>query len=117
MEHNDIIRCDPKCYGYTRFDTILVQTSNGPRPARLHLIFETVAYKKVWQLARVTYFTMIETTVHDRTIGMAKYEEECNGEFIFLNSIIRSCYMTPVGSSQNIFYLNNLVCGDTDIFI
>ena len=54
IEHRDIIRCRPTFHRRVHFDTVLVQTPDGYRPACLHLIFEAVAYGKQWQVAWVT---------------------------------------------------------------
>jgi hypothetical protein len=74
IEMVNIVRSSPRCYGYVRFDTVLIQTASGYQPARLHLVFETLAYQK--QLARVTYFTRVESIKIDRTIGMVRYQED-----------------------------------------
>ena len=114
----DIIHCNPRCYHRVRFDTILVDIGQGwYRPARLHLVFELTVYQLRWQLARVTYFTQLKTRREDRIIGMDRYEEERCGEFIFLDSILRSCYMQPDPRSPGYFYLNNLATGSTDLYL
>jgi hypothetical protein len=117
IEHRDIIRCRPTFHRRVRFDTVLVQTPDGYRPARLHLIFEAVAYGKQWQVARVTYFTRIPPSEMDKIIAMNRYQEEIEGEFIFLGTIIRSCYLTPISSSPGYYYLNNLAAGCTDLYL
>lgn len=49
---------------------------------------------------------------------MKRYEEEKYGEFIHLASIIRSCYMTPIFSTDpHEFYMNDLVASDVDLFL
>jgi hypothetical protein len=115
--HQDLIRCNPMFFQRTRFDCILVQTAGGIRPARLHLTFEVSAFDIVWQLARVTYFTAAASVSVDRAIGMRWYEEEEHGEFIALDSIICSCYMSPVPTAPREFYLNDLIAGDVDLFL
>jgi hypothetical protein len=116
--HSDLIRSNPWCYEQVRFDTVLVQVAHELRPARLHLVFTVETEKKVWQLARVTYFTAIRPAVAvDRAIGMCRYEEEQRGEFITLNCIVRSCYMCPIYASQGHFYLNDLIAGDVDLYL
>lgn len=117
MEEKDIIRSNPSCYKRVRFDTVLVQTQNGHRPARLRLVFQVFAYGRRWQVARVTYFTRLPARAMDRTIGMARYEEEKEGDFIFLGTIIRSCYMVPIFSIDRHYYLNNLISGCTDLYL
>ena len=88
------------------------------RPARLHLVFSVKVHAVVWQLARVTYFTALPSTPIDHAIGMKRYEEEKYGEFIHLASIIRSCYMTPIFSTDpHEFYMNDLVASDVDLFL
>jgi hypothetical protein len=46
-------------------------------------------------------------------------EEETSGEFILLDSIVRSCYLTPVSTESNnrTYYLNDLVAGDLDLYL
>jgi hypothetical protein len=117
FETKDIIRSNPQCYNRVRFDTVLVQTLDGYTPARLRLVFEVNAYNRTWQLALVTYFSRVPTRAMDRTVGMARYEEQEQGEFIQLGSIIRSCYLTPIFSTPREFYLNNLVAGCTDLYL
>jgi hypothetical protein len=117
FENKDIIRSNPSCYGRIRFDTVLIDTNDGPRPARIHLLLQLEAYERRWQLAYVTYFTRIESRKIDRVIGMKRYQEEKSGEFIFIHSIIRSCYMSPTSTSDGYFYLNDLISGCTDIYL
>jgi hypothetical protein len=74
--------------------------------------------KKIWQLARVTYFTAIKPpNAADRATGMCRYEEESSGEFISLNTIVRSCYMCPIQSTCPTFYLNDLIAADVDLYL
>jgi hypothetical protein len=117
IENRDIIRCHPSFHRRLRFDTVLVQTTNGYQPARLHLLFEANAYKKAWKIALVTYFTRIPPSDMDKIIGMNRYQEGTEGELIFLGSIIRSCYLTPIFSTPGYFYLNNLAAGCTDLYL
>lgn len=118
MPQKNYIRCNPSFHHYERFDTVLVQIKDGIQPARLHLVFEAEAFEKAWRLARVTFFTAIlPPSASDRAIGMTRYEEATAGEFILLDTVIRSCYMTPVFSHPRHFYLNDLVVGDTDLFL
>lgn len=117
--YKDIIRCNPKVYGRTRFDTVLVQTDTGPRPARLHLLFSVTAYQQPWDLAFITYFTSMPAVAQDKRIGMTRYQEEIHGEVVPLASILHSCYLTPLPNSETTrqFYLNHLIRGDTDLFL
>ena len=115
--HIDTIRCNPKFFGRPRFDTVLVQTSTGPQPARIHLCFEVCIFNVAWQLARISYFTTLPLTALDRAVGMHRYEEEQLGEFIVLDSIIRSCYMSPIPADDRHFYLNDLIAADVDLFL
>lgn len=119
LKHRDIIRCVPKCHGRSRFDTVLVNTDVGYQPARLHLIFEAVAYGRQWQVALVTYFARNPPSTVDKLIGMNRYQEEVKGEFIFLSAIIRACYLTPTftSTSPGYFYLNNLAAGCSDLYL
>jgi hypothetical protein len=100
LVHKDPIRCSPSFHNRQRFDTVFVQTQHSLRPARLHLVFEVRIFDLVWQMARITYFTAINPTALDRTIGMRLYEEEAHGEFITLSSIVRSCYMSPADAKD-----------------
>jgi hypothetical protein len=115
--HHENIRCSPSFFSRTRFDTVLVKVDNSYQPARLHLVFSVTAYGVIWQLARVTYFSALQSVAIDRTIGMQRYHEEEGGEFIHLASIVRSCYMTPIFTNPRQFYLNDLVAGDVDLFL
>jgi hypothetical protein len=117
LMHQENIRCSPSFFSRTRFDTVLVKVDDSYRPARLHLVFEVTAYGVAWQLARVTYFSALQSVTIDRTIGMQRYHEEEGGEFIHLASIVRSCYMTPIFTNPRQFYLNDLVAGDVDLFL
>ncbi|KIM20907.1 hypothetical protein M408DRAFT_29979 [Serendipita vermifera MAFF 305830] len=119
LQYRDLIHCNPSFHKRPRFDTVLIQVGNSFRPARLHLVFTVNAYKVHWQLARVTYFTELPSSAIDRDIGMRRYEEEPNGEFIHLASIIRSCYMSPIfaDTQGRQFYLNDLAGGNVDLFL
>jgi hypothetical protein len=117
LMHRENIRCSPSFFSRTRFDTVLVKVDHSYRPARLHLVFQVAAYGVTWQLARVTYFSALQSLAIDRTIGMQRYYEEEGGEFIHLASIVRSCYMTPIFTQARQFYLNDLVAGDVDLFL
>ncbi|KAG8788672.1 hypothetical protein FRC15_002829 [Serendipita sp. 397] len=116
-ECQELIRCNPLCFGSIRFDTVLIQTMDGLRPARLHLVFESSHHGLYWQLALVTYFTAYPASATDGIVGMRRYQEEMKGEIISLHSIVRSCYMSPVSLGPRNFYLNDLVAGDVDLYI
>lgn len=118
IENRDTVQCRPQFHRRQRIDTVLVETPGvGYRPARLHLIFEAVAYKKLWQVARITYFQPLLESEMDKIIGMARYKESTTGDFVLLNRITRSCYMVPFFSSSGYFYLNNLAAGCTDLYL
>jgi hypothetical protein len=111
------IRCNPSAYGQMRFDTVMVQTETNFAYARLLLIFEVAAFKRKWQLARVTYFRPTSASV-DSVIGQSRIAEQDRGEFIFLGSVMRSCHILPAfeGGDRE-FYVNDLVAGDTDLYL
>jgi hypothetical protein len=119
VQHEELIRCTPKFHNRQRFDTVLVQMPEQLLPARLHLIFEVEAHEKLWKLARVTYFTPITRSAVDKMIGMWRYEESDVSYTILLENVARSCYMTPIDgqSSHNLFYLNDCIAGDIDLFL
>jgi hypothetical protein len=62
-------------------------------------------------------FTRIPPSEMDKIIAMNRYQEEIEGEFILLGTIIRSCYLTPISSSPGYYYLNNLAAGCTDLYL
>ncbi|PVF94153.1 hypothetical protein CPB86DRAFT_766272 [Serendipita vermifera] len=113
----DLIRCSPNFFHKIRFDTVLVQVSEGTQPARLHLIFRIEAYNQIWELAFVTFFTLLPQSPIDKVIGMNRYQEAMIGEFISLDAVIRSCYMVPIDQGIRQFYLNPLAAADLDLFL
>ncbi|KAG8832541.1 hypothetical protein FRB91_000220 [Serendipita sp. 411] len=118
LPKQDLIRCSPKFFNRPRFDTVLVDTIHGTRPARLHLILETTRHRLEWQLAYVTYFSLYEpASPLDKLIGMQRFQEEEDGEFIALESIIRSAYMAPYSTRPNDFYFNYNIAADTDMYL
>ncbi|KAG8819022.1 hypothetical protein FRC19_010189, partial [Serendipita sp. 401] len=111
------LRATPSFHRRSRFDTAFVNTPEGIRPARLHLIFETFRHGLVWQMALVTYFTRYQSSSMDKAIGMHRYQEQKDGEIIMLASLERSCYMAPSPGHPSHFYLNDAVAGDVDLFL
>jgi hypothetical protein len=112
----DLIRCNPRAYGVERFDTVLIDAGNKSQVAKLHLIFEIEAFKRRWQIARVTYFRPTSSIQADSVIGQQRFSAQNMGEFVHLASIIRSCYLSPVYDGMPDFYLNDMAAGDTDLY-
>lgn len=113
----DPIRCNPSAYNSVRFDTILVQAQGGMEVAKLLLMFEVSAFHRIWQIARVQYFRYTSAPTVDEIIGQSRYASQDKGEFILLSSIIRSCHLVPIHDVPGDYYLNDLVAGDTDMYL
>jgi len=73
-------------------------------------------YGKQYSIAFVTYFTQAVVSKRDKAIRMNCYEEEHSGEFIFMESVVRSCYLTQDFSIPGRYFLNNLIAGCSDLY-
>ena len=120
----DLLRTQPDFHGQTRFDSIMVDTVDGPAFAQLVFMFCVTPSNEVGrtQLALICYYTPIPQSScphSDKLVGFRRFKlSEVFSAIISLESVIRGVFMVPTFSESGspiTFFVNDLV--DSDMFI
>jgi hypothetical protein len=122
-EH-DLLRASPNFHRKPRYDSVMVDTEDGPAFAKLLFLFSLKGptHLGTLQLALIHYYVPIPPQMcpnTDKVIGFRRFKlhDEVNSSIISLESVIRGIFMAPTSphNSDYEYFINDLI--DGDIFI
>lgn len=118
----NLLRASSNFHGKPRFDSVMVDTVDGPAFAQLVFLFTLKVSVNIGtvQLGLVRYYQPVPREScprYDTPVGFKRFKlcSAAASSIISLESVVHGVYMAPIDNTDGHYFLNDLI--DGDIFI